>query len=368
MSIRLSIGTAIYNLEEGMLRANIEGVMKQLTDETELLLIDDCSTNNSGSVCREYAEKDSRIRYINMGTNGGLSRVRNRTVDEAAGEWIFFADGDDLLSEHFIETALRFLDAQYDIIIHDRLKFIDTIENDVPCTVGKLTELPRETGRELGISCLCLDPHIGEKFGLPSTAFYHAAWGAFYRKDFLTGNSLTFPEGQKKAQDSVFNTKAYFRAEKIAYLPYVMYYYRTNAGGITRRYSADLPEVSESLIGHLRSCLDTLYANDPEVETLFEQHRILSLVVDNMRLHSFHKDNPNDKEYRRKGFLEFIETEPYKSAIDAFDPKLSGRWEWHLPVSLIKKKKFDALDKFVGDDKKFNKYCGIDKRLAKLFR
>ena len=258
MAIRLSIGTAIYNIDEDMLRANIEGTVKQLTDETELLLIDDCSTNDSGDVCREYAEKYDRVRYVNMGKNGGLSRVRNRTVEEAAGEWIFYADGDDLLSEHFVETALRFLDPKYDIIIHERLKFTENIESDEPCTVTKLTELPAGAGRELGKSCLCLDPQIAAQFDLPSRAFYHAAWGAIYRKDFLTGKGLTFPEGQKKAQDSVFNTKAYFHAEHIAYLPYVMYFYRSNLQGITRRYNSDLPAVTKSLLGHLQSCVDTL--------------------------------------------------------------------------------------------------------------
>ena len=351
-----------------MLRANIEGTVKQLTEETELLLIDDCSTNNSGEVCREYAEKYDRVRYVNMGKNGGLSCVRNRTVDEAAGEWVFFADGDDLLSDHFVSTALGFLDTKYDIIIHDRLKFTETIESDEPCTVSKLIELPEGAGRELGLSCLCLDPQIAKKFDLPSRAFYHAAWGAVYRKNFLVDNALTFPEGQKKAQDSVFNTKAYFHAKNVAYLPYVMYFYRSNLQGITRRYNSDLPAVSKSLLGHLHNCIDALYKNDAGVEESYMQHRVLAVVVDNMRLHFFHKDNKNSREDREKEFLEFIDTEPYKTAIAAYDPKKSGRWEWHLPITLIQKKNFDKLDKIVANDNKFNKLCGIDKRIAKLFK
>ncbi|MBQ7645907.1 MAG: glycosyltransferase, partial [Clostridia bacterium] len=228
MAIKLSIGTAIYNIDEDFLRANIEGTIKQLTDETELLLIDDCSTNNSGEVCREYAAKYDHVRYVNMGKNGGLSRVRNRTIDEAAGKWICFADGDDLFSDNFVETALRFCDTDYDIIIHERLKFTETKPDDQPCTVTELTELPPNAGRELSISCMCLDPNVAKDLALSSRAFYHAAWGALYKKDFLLKKDLRFPEGQKKAQDSVFNTEAYFCAEKIAYLPHIMYYYRSN--------------------------------------------------------------------------------------------------------------------------------------------
>ena len=147
-----------------------------------------------------------------------------------------------------------------------------------------------------------------------------------------------------------------------------MYFYRSNLQGITRRYNSDLPDVSRSLLGHLHGCIDSLYKNDAGVEESYIQHRVLAVVMDNMRLHFFHKDNKNDRETRRKEFLKFIGSEPYKSAIAAFDPKKSGRWEWRLPISLIQKKDFDKLDKIVHDDRKFNRLCGIDKRISKIFR
>lgn len=370
MSIQLSIGTAVYNVGEPFLRAHIEGVLRQLTDETELLLIDDCSTDNSGDVCREYAEADSRVRYIRMDHNSWLSSVRNRTIAEARGKWIFFADGDDLLSDNFTEAFLRFChehsDADYDIIIHDRLKFTEQKEPEQPCTLTDVTELPSEAGRKLSISCLCLDPTLSQPLGLSSRAFYHAAWGAIYRKEFLVQNELLFPVKQKKAQDSVFNTEAYYCAQRIAYFPYVMYYYRSNDQGITRRYSADYPQMAQSLIDHLLVCSEEYYPNDADVEMRFQNHRLLSLVMDNMRLNLFHKDNPKSREERKQEFLTFVETEPYKAAITGFDPKSSGRWEWSLPIRLAQKKKFSALDRFIGNTKAYGILCGAYKRLQML--
>lgn len=368
MQTKLSIATAVYNIDAPFLRSHIEGIQNQLTDETELLLIDDCSTNDCAVICREYAEKDNRIRYINMGQNGGLSRVRNRSIDEASGKWIFFADGDDLLSDNFVETALRFCECNDDIIILDRLKFTLEKGEEPPCSVTQLTKLPPEAGRELSISCLCLDTTMSAQFGLSSKAFYHAAWGALYRKDFLTNNNLKFPEGQKKAQDSVFNTQAYFYAEKITYLPYVMYYYRSNEQGITRRYSADLSDVLDSLLGHLENQMRQLYPDDADVQARYKNHRVLSVVMDNMRLNIFHRDNPKPKEERKKEFLRFIEREPYNSAINEYDPKSSGRWEWHLPIKLIQRKKFELLDMFIGKPKAFKILCAADKRIVKLFK
>ena len=366
MQKKLSIGTAIYNLDETFLREHIEGIQKQLTDETELLLIDDCSTNNSGEVCREYAEKDTRIRYIKMETNGGLSVVRNRTIEEAQGKWIFFADGDDLLPENFVSTALRFCDEDDDIIILERLKFSLQKPVEQPCEVRELVKLKPGAGRELSISCLCLDNSRGEAYGLSSLAFYHAAWGALYRRDFLIEKKLQFPAGQKKAQDAVFNTEAYFYAKNIAYLPYIMYYYRNNPQGITRRYSKDLPEIYRALLNLLTKDKNKFYADEKEVNFSFQNHRVIASAVDNLRLNIFHKDNPKTKAQRKAEFLAFLEEEPYKSAIENFDPKSSGRWEWTLPVKLMRSKSFNKLDLFVGNDTAFRFACGGYKRLAKV--
>ena len=365
MAIKLSIASAVYNLDEKFLRAHIERIQNQLNDESELLLIDDCSTNNSGDVCKEYAESDSRIRYINMGTNGGLSAVRNRSIEEAAGKWIFFADGDDILSKFFVESALRFSDSEADIIIHDRLKFIDELPEETPCEVTSLKTLPEGAGRKLSISCMCLDPNISKELGLSNLAFYHAAWGALYRKDFLTKNNLLFPVGQKKAQDAVFNTETYYYAKNIEYLPFVMYFYRGNPQGITRRYNKDLPEVYGKLIGLLSGFKDEFYAGDEDVDLRFKNHRLVASSMDNMRLNIFHKDNPKPKAQRKEEFLAFIEQEPYKSAIENFDAKTYNRREWLLVVKLMRKKRFAVLDSFVGNDKAFNALCGAYKRLVR---
>ena len=367
MSIKLSIAAAVYNLDEELLRAHIEGIAAQLTDETELLLIDDCSKNNSGEVCAEYADKESNIRYIRMEENGGLSAVRNRSIEEAAGEWIFFTDGDDLLSAHAVETALEFSGSDADIIIHERLKFVEELPADEPCSVKELIRLPEGAGKTISVSCLCLDPNICSVYGLSNKAFYHAAWGALYRKEFLVKNNLLFPVGQKKAQDAVFNTETYYHAEKIDYLPYVMYFYRGNPQGITRRYSKDLPAIYEKLLGLLYADKEKFYAGDNDVDLRYRNHRVVACAIDNMRLNIFHKDNPKPKAQRKAEFLELISQEPYKSAIEGFDAKTYNRFEWLLIVKLMRKKRFSLLNMFVGNDRAFNLCCGAYKRIAKIF-
>ena len=344
MSIKLTIGTAIYNVGEKLLREHIEGILGQLTDETELLLINDASTDNSEEICKEYAERDSRIRYIDMGENQGLSVVRNRTIEEANGKWIFFADGDDLLSDNFVEAALTFYYTDYDVIIHDRQIFTDKKEKEPVFAVKRLTELPKGAGRKISLSVLCQNPFDPCDLRMSKDVFYHAAWGALYRKDFLMANNLKFPPGQKKAQDSVFNTEVYACAEKIAYLPYTMYYYRSNPMGITKRYSEDNKKTINTVLQNQLSCMQKVYPDDEEVMRLYRSNRLIVLTIDRMRLDIFHKDNPKPRKTRRSEFLQLLETEPYKSAIADFDfAKSDKRW-WMLPMEYARKRNFTLLE------------------------
>ena len=367
--MKLSIGLAVYNVREDYLRASIESIIKQLTDEVELLLIDDCSTNNSGNVCKEYAANDPHVRYIRMEQNGGLSVVRNRTIEEATGKWIFFADGDDILSDYFVETALSFSDTEYDIIIHDRKIFSgEKTGTEAKCTVTELTELPPEASREISLSCLCLKPLDIEAYRMSKDTYYHAAWGALYRKEFLTQNHLEFPVGQKKAQDSVFNTHAYFHAGRIAYLPYPMYHYRKDMQGITQRYSADFTEMTRSLIGHHYNCMKTLYGSDPEVEQIYKGNRIISLTIDSMRLNFFHADNPKPRQVRKREFSEFMDSEPFHSAVCAFDTDACDWWGWRLPILYAKKKSFGKLNYFMRHPRVFQIYGAMCTRLRRVFR
>ena len=367
MSIRLTIGTAVYNVGEAFLRLHIEGIIKQLTDEVELLLIDDCSTDNSGEVCREYAEKDSRIRYIRMDKNSGLSSVRNRTIEEAKGKWIFFADGDDLLSEYAVETALRFYDTGFDVIIHNRGDFVYDKPAETACTVKELIKIPEKAGRDISISCLSIKPFDYAGYNMDKIAFFHAAWSALYRRDFLIENKLIFPVGQKKAQDSVFNTYTYFAAKNIAYLPYKMYYYRKNASGITKRYSKDFVDMAQMLIGHHMDCIKQLYPDDKAVVKAYSDYRLMSLTLDAMKLKFFHKDNPDPEKVRKKEFLDFVDTEPFKSAISDYKISKNDWWGWNLPILYVKKKNFKMLNFAIRHEKAFEIYGKVWGKLHKIF-
>jgi len=87
--MKVSIVIPVYNVEK-YLKNCLDSVMAQQFRDFEAILVDDGSTDNSPSICDEYAEKDSRFRVIHK-QNGGLSHARNTGVKAASGDYVFFS-------------------------------------------------------------------------------------------------------------------------------------------------------------------------------------------------------------------------------------------------------------------------------------
>lgn len=101
----ISIIVPVYNVEP-YLRKCLDSIINQTYKDLEMLIIDDGSTDGSGRICDEYAEKDSRITVFHT-ENRGLSCARNLGLDEAKGEWIGFVDSDDWIEPDMYEVLIR---------------------------------------------------------------------------------------------------------------------------------------------------------------------------------------------------------------------------------------------------------------------
>ena len=84
--MQLSIIVPVYNVENTLSRC-LDSILRQTFKDYELLLIDDGSTDKSGLICDEYADKDKRIRVFHK-INGGASSARNVGLDNAQGKYI----------------------------------------------------------------------------------------------------------------------------------------------------------------------------------------------------------------------------------------------------------------------------------------
>ena len=106
----ISVIVPIYNVEKYINRC-IDSIIEQTYTNLEIILVDDGSTDNSGSICDEYAKKDNRIKVIHK-ENGGVSSARNVGLDTAIGQYITFVDSDDYIEKKYCEILLKTLKKQ----------------------------------------------------------------------------------------------------------------------------------------------------------------------------------------------------------------------------------------------------------------
>lgn len=106
----VSIIVPVYNVEKYICET-IDCVRKQTYENWELLLVEDCSRDNTVAVVQEYLDKvkDSRVRLIRQEKNNGAARSRNRGLKEARGRYIAYLDADDLWVPEKLEKELAFM-------------------------------------------------------------------------------------------------------------------------------------------------------------------------------------------------------------------------------------------------------------------
>ena len=110
----ISIIVPVYNVED-YLADCIDSILGQTYENIEIILVDDGSTDGSGSLCDILATRDKRI-IVYHKTNGGLSDARNYGIDRLHGDYLTFIDSDDYVDKKYIETLYDMV-SKYDVLI-----------------------------------------------------------------------------------------------------------------------------------------------------------------------------------------------------------------------------------------------------------
>jgi glycosyltransferase involved in cell wall biosynthesis len=111
---KLSILVPIYNGAQ-YIEPLMDCILKQLTDDVELLMIDDGSKDNSLDIIKKYAAKNVNIRYLSQ-QNNGIGITRNKLLAEAEGFFVWYVDQDDIVEKDIIKNITDKVDEQYDMI------------------------------------------------------------------------------------------------------------------------------------------------------------------------------------------------------------------------------------------------------------
>lgn len=120
----VSVITPAYNCEL-FIEYTIESVINQTYKNWEMIIVNDCSTDNTFDILKKYSEKDNRIKIINLNKNVGVSEARNIAIRNAVGKYIAFLDSDDLWTSEKLEKQVMFMEDNKYLFTFTDYGFID---------------------------------------------------------------------------------------------------------------------------------------------------------------------------------------------------------------------------------------------------
>ena len=235
----VSIIVPVYNAED-YLRYCVDSILQQSYANLEVILVDDGAKDSSPQICDEFAAQDNRVTVIHQ-ENGGIAKAQNTGLDAAHGEYIAFADNDDILDRHNIEYLLHALQNTGADMSKARwrqfgVSQLDEVAQEAATgaeTPSKITVFEHPLAAYQTVFCKSLRI-IGDKLGRSTEARYfnEANWCRLYKRELWDG--IRFPEGMY-AQDVMVAGDLYIRMRKVADLGVNLYNWLHSAGSVTHQ-------------------------------------------------------------------------------------------------------------------------------------
>ncbi|WP_164667396.1 glycosyltransferase family 2 protein [Virgibacillus doumboii] len=201
----ISIIVPVYN-SSPYIKKCLDSILTQTFKNFELIVVNDGSTDHSGDICNQYAQKDNRVRVVHK-KNGGVASARNTGLEMAKGEYVSFVDGDDWIYEDMY------------LILYELCKKtksdISICSNDREVN-GEVIRVEREEFiKEMD--------NIEAMKQLFTAKYYRfAVWGKLYRKRCF--NNIRYPE-DRRLDDLPTTYKIFAKANKVVYTNYSGYIY-----------------------------------------------------------------------------------------------------------------------------------------------
>lgn len=104
----VSVVTPVYNSEK-YIEKTISSVLNQTYPNLEIILVDDCSTDNSKEIISRIQKKDKRVKYVKLAKNSGAAVARNKGLETAKGQFIAFIDSDDMWKKDKLNQQIKFM-------------------------------------------------------------------------------------------------------------------------------------------------------------------------------------------------------------------------------------------------------------------
>lgn len=226
-----SVIVPVYNAER-YLRKCVESVCVQSYPEWELILVDDGSTDESGTLCDRLAESDARIRVVHQ-ENRGVVAARKEGIRNAQGDYVFYVDADDWIEPDCLADAYaRILDTDADLVAYG-FRYISQFGKET-C---KLEPLPEG---------LYVSGEINEKIyprillGADMRNMFYTITGKAGRREIFEEGQKDIPDHLKVGEDTACSVGIYRAAVRVYISHKPAYCYRLQDESATHRFHMDL--------------------------------------------------------------------------------------------------------------------------------
>lgn len=216
--MKFSIIVPVYNVES-YIEQCIHSLLAQKQVETQIILVDDGSTDTSGVICDQYAHKYKQIQVVHQ-DNRGLSEARNAGIKQATGDYILFVDSDDYIAKNALPNIEQEIvnDAYPDLIFLECKKVILDQESHIK-------SIPMQDGVTASIRSLN-HQHILEYISnLPK--YPASAWAKAIKRDLFLKHDLLFESGLLH-EDLEWAVRLFLVVDSAGYCSTDYYFYRQN--------------------------------------------------------------------------------------------------------------------------------------------
>jgi glycosyltransferase involved in cell wall biosynthesis len=216
----------------------LNSLLAQDYSNLEILLIDDGSTDQSGFICDQYAEKDKRIKVVHK-ANGGLADARNVGLDHATGGYITCIDSDDFISPDYISYLYNL-----------------AINNNCEMSICNYCDFYEETGKQVkqgkGATDRLYSPSEAIEAILYQNEITTSAWGKLYRTELY--RNVRYPKGMLY-EDLATVYLQMDKCNQIFYGHEVKYFYRKRTDSIMNRdfsiKKMDMLVIAQSIVTYI---------------------------------------------------------------------------------------------------------------------
>ncbi|HHA9656818.1 TPA: glycosyltransferase [Streptococcus pneumoniae] len=296
MDDKITVIVPVYNVEN-YLRKCLDSIITQTYKNIEIVVVNDGSTDASGEICKEFAEMDHRITYIEQ-ENAGLSAARDTGLNNMSGNYVTFVDSDDWIELDYVETLYKKItEYQADIAVGNYYSFNESEGMFYFNILGN-------SYYEKVYDNVSIFENLYETQEMRSFALI-SAWGKLYKARLF--EQLRFDMG-KLGEDGYLNQKVYLLSEKVIYLNKSLYAYRIRKGSLSNGQASGLSdtatykefEMKQRLLNQLlrqessEKKAIVLAANYAYVDQVLTTIKSICYHNRSLRFYLIHSDFPNE--------------------------------------------------------------------------